>query len=314
MKTPPNNPMKDLHRLLSKKDFQSQEELQAFLESLTGKPLPMMHPEDLTPQEQAEDLAEEAMGLPPAQAKKKLEQALKLDPESITVYSVLGRMESSPQSALKYYEKAIAIGRKQFLGENAKMYMGHFWMMTETRPFMRCMYEYAECLTALGTPEGLSKGFFVYEEMLTLNPNDNQGVRDQFMLMCLTFRRFDKFKHYAAQYNDGTAFAYFNKALFTFCLEGDTPASRKELQAAIKHNPFVAPMLTAPMRRIQPPASYSLGSKSEAEYYVMYAYLPWSSTPGAKDWLQANVGASSTAPKATKPTSAPKQTKAGKKK
>ncbi len=307
--------MKDFHRLLSKKEFKNQEELQDFLNSLTGKPFPMIPLEDLTPQEQAEDLAEEAMMLPPAQAKKKLEQALKLDPESITAYTALARLQSSPTAALKYYEKAIAIGRKLFLGDNAETYMGHFWMMTETRPFMRCMAEYAECLTALGTPEGLSKGFFVYEEMLRLNPNDNQGIRDQFMMMCITFRRFDKFKHYAAQYDDGTAFAYFNKALFAFCVEGDSERSRKALKDAMKHNPFVAPLLAGPFRRIQPPGSYQLGTKSEAEYYVMYAQLPWNTTPGAADWLRENMG-TSTKPSATlaKQASAPKKTGTSKKK
>lgn len=298
MKKPPNDPMKDLHRLLSKQEFQSQEELQAFLNSLMGKPIPMMHPEDLTPEEQAEDLAMEAMRLPPAQAKKKLQQALELDPESITAYSALAQLERTPQAALKHYEKAIAIGRKRFLGKDAAAhYIGHFWMMTETRPFMRCMHEYAECLLSLGTSEGLVKGFAVFEEMLTLNPNDNQGVRDQLMLLCITFRRFDRYKHYAAQYDDGTAFAYFNKAFAAFCLEGDTPQSQELLQEAVKHNAFVVPMLKKSSSNISPPMSYSLGSKSEAEYYVLYAHDVWQGTPGIIDWLHKHTPAETTSKK-----------------
>src|SRR5690606_28996638 len=51
---------------------------------------------------------------------------------------------------------------------------GHFWLIFETRPFMRAKYSYAEMLWLAGkTKEAITE----LEEMLTLNEMDNLGAR-----------------------------------------------------------------------------------------------------------------------------------------
>ena len=265
--------MKDLHRLLDKQNFQSEEEVKAFMNSLMGKPIPMIAPEDLTPEEQAEDLIAEAEGLPPAKARKKIQEALALDPDCIAAYILLGGLEADPKAALKHLEKGVAIGRRKFFGENAEEYAGHFWGITETRPFMQCLHLMGECLLVSGTPKGLEQGLAVFEELLTLNPNDNQGVRDQFLLFCIAAKKYDAFKKYDALYDDATAFCAFNRALHAFRTKGDTENARALLREANTVNPYVVPKLLS--RNTQPtrPQYYGIGDDSEAQHYILYACL-----------------------------------------
>ncbi len=58
---------------------------------------------------------------------------------------------------------------------------------------MRCMHSYAECLNDLGR---VSDSISVFEEMIRLNPNDNQGVRDQLLLHLIRLNEFNKFRKY----------------------------------------------------------------------------------------------------------------------
>jgi hypothetical protein len=53
MKRKPSDPMRDLHRLLDAQNFESLEDLQKFMQSMTGKPIPEFDAAELTPQQRA---------------------------------------------------------------------------------------------------------------------------------------------------------------------------------------------------------------------------------------------------------------------
>ena len=48
------------------------------------------------------------------------------------------------------------------------------WGCIHNRPFLRCLHGYGLCLWRLGN---LAEAQQVFERILSLNPNDNQGVR-----------------------------------------------------------------------------------------------------------------------------------------
>ncbi|HTP30406.1 MAG TPA: tetratricopeptide repeat protein [Anaeromyxobacteraceae bacterium] len=48
------------------------------------------------------------------------------------------------------------------------------WSPLDDRPFLRCLHGYAVCLWRLGRSK---EAQLVFERILSLNPNDNQGVR-----------------------------------------------------------------------------------------------------------------------------------------
>lgn len=274
----------DLHRLLNSKEFESEQELQGFLDGLMDKKIPSFKKEDLTAEEQAQDLMFEAWELPPDAGKEKALEALSLDSSCIEAYEYLGGTTRSIDKAISYYKTGIEIGRKRFGGAFLEENKGHFWGIFETRPFMRCLQNYADCLYMQGDVEECVS---VLEEIIELNPNDNQGVRDQLGLYYLQLNRLEKFRELNNAYSkDGGAFHNFNLALYTYKSEGRTSKADELLRIAISENEFVVPKLTQrkPIKEI--PDFYGYGDEREALYYASYAKPVWMHTLGALAWLR----------------------------
>src|SRR5699024_11825512 len=95
--------------------------------------------------------------------------------------------------------KAIHVGEKDlgkaFLLENK----GHFWMIIETRPYMRAKAMYADFLYETGEEE---EAFKQYEEMLRLNPNDNQGIRYILLTLYIETEQFKKSQALISEFGD----------------------------------------------------------------------------------------------------------------
>lgn len=279
--------MTDLNRLLETQNFQTEEDLKKFMNSIVGQKVPSFSKNALNKKEQAQDLVFEAYELTPAKAKKKVEKALELDPDCIEAYEFLAGCESSLELESIFLEKGIAIGRKLFFGMNSESYKGHFWSIHETRPFMRCLQLYSEVLYLKNNKKECVE---ILEEMISLNPNDNQGVRDQLMLYLLELNEFKKFEKYAKMYKDDEmTFSLFNQALFTFKTEGDTIKSQKQLQKALKQNKFVGEKLISGLPIFELSDHYGLGDENEADYYVDSAQHIWRQTKGAIEWLKKQL-------------------------
>ncbi len=75
----------------------------------------------------------------------------------------------------------VAPGERTLGKETFEEDIGDFWAILETRPYMRARLGLAQCLYAVGRKE---EGAAHYREMLRLNPNDNQDVRD-LLAVCL---------------------------------------------------------------------------------------------------------------------------------
>ena len=278
-----NNPLKDFHRLLAKKDFKNESELMEFMNSFKLKPIPEIPEEELSNEERAQDIVEEAYDLPIRDAIKNIDIALNFNPDCIEAYEFLGSVQRSVESAFLYYEKGVKIGRRIFGGNYLKEHKGQFWGFHETRPFMRCMFQYSDCLYRLGKKD---ECISILEEMIELNPNDNQGVRDQLMLYLLEKNEFDKFKKYSRKYSeDGGVYTNFNRALFAFKKEGECDRSNELLKTAIEDNKFVLPMLVSSKVQTEFPESYGIGDKNEAKYYSVFSQKIWQQTAGAVKWL-----------------------------
>lgn len=278
-----SDPLKDLHRLIDKQNFKNESDMKEFLDSLIGKKLPEVDEEELTNIEKAQDLVEEAYDLPIREAFKNVEIALKLDPDCIEAYEFFAKKQVSVDSAIPYYEKAVKIGREIFGGEYLKVHQGQFWGFHETRPFMRCMFGYADILYLKGQKKDC---IAILEEMIILNPNDNQGVRDQLMLYLLEQNDFSKFEKYSKLYPDeGGAYSHFNRALNSFKKEGESEKSNAFLKTAIEENKFVLPMIISSKLQTEVPETFGIGDKNEAKYYAVYAQRTWQQTQGAIKWL-----------------------------
>ncbi|MBF7092367.1 hypothetical protein IUY40_12555 [Flavobacterium sp. ALJ2] len=273
----------DLHRFLNSQDFKSENDLRKFMESMEQQ-IPSLPEEILTSQEQAQNLVYEAYDLPTAKAKQNIKKALKLDSNCIEAYEFLGSIEDVEEIAILFYEKGIRIGRENFKGKFLEKNKGKFWYIHETRPFMRCLKHYSDCLYLMGQAKDAAA---VLEEIIGLNENDNQGVRDQLLLYLILLEENEKFEKYTKMFkDDDTTFSLFNRALFTFKTEGETDNTNKQLQKAIKQNKFVVAKLLSKKPIINSSDYYSWGSEDEADYYAEFAKNIWENTNKASLWLK----------------------------
>lgn len=274
--------MHDLQRLLASQNFQSKEEAEKFMEKLKGRSIG--ETPSTTPEGRAQDLVYEAHEMRPGiEADKKVFSALKLDPECVQAFEYLAEFAAGPLQSLIFYRNGMNAGRRKLGEKFFEENKGRFWVMQETRPFMRCMFGYAMTLYEL---DEKNAALNLFKELLTLNPNDNQGARDYAMLYSLDLSQPDVFDEIQKNYpDDQSTFALFNRALYVFKKEGDSSDARLKLQLARYQNSFVLALLMSDKTLPVGGREYVRGQKSEAVYYAIVARSVWHNTPGAQAWL-----------------------------
>jgi tetratricopeptide (TPR) repeat protein len=140
------------------------------------------------------------------------------------------------------------------------------------------------------------------QEMLRLNPNDNQGVRYTLSSWLPSEGRDDDLARLLDEYGEeGSATWAYHKALLAFRRGGDTPEARALLRAAKTSNRHVpAYLLDRKPLPMEQPDSYSRGSEKEAILYAGGALSGWKETPGATAWLKQSEPATKAKAKARK--------------
>jgi hypothetical protein len=131
---------------------------------------------------QAQDLIYDAWEEPNRQKCLALaRKALRISPYCADAYNLLAENCKSLKERQSLYEQGVKTGRlalgELFFNKQA----GHFWRLIETRPYMRALAGWSECLWQNRCrPEAIAN----YKELLRLNPNDNQGIR-YILINCL---------------------------------------------------------------------------------------------------------------------------------
>ena len=216
-------------------------------------------------------------------------RALEIDPRCADAYVLLAEHRAkNVEEAITYYQKGIQAGEKALGKTFFKENQGHFWGILETRPYMRAKMGLGMSLLE---KKEYSHGAEVLEEMLKLNPNDNQGVRSPLVIAYFMEKDYSKAKALLDRYDEDFLSDWsYNKALQVFCDEGETQEAKRRLKNAIKKNPHVPKYLLGEKRLPDtPPEAYSLGGEEEAIIYAIYGKKAWLKTPGAVAWLHKNI-------------------------
>ena len=243
-------------------------------------------PRRLTPLEQAQELVYDAReAARPEQRVKLAREALAISADCADAYVVLAEdAAQSTEEVCEYSRLGVAAGEralgKDFFEENA----GDFWGLIQTRPYMRARWSLAQSLWALGDR---AKAIEHAQDMLRLNPDDNQGVRWVLGCWLLATGRDGQVEELFARYEKRSTFALYGTTLLRFRRSGPSPEAEEALDLARGKNPHVPDYLTG--RRRLPntmPSSIVLGRESEAVHYVVDAIDAWRQTPGALQWLR----------------------------
>ena len=236
--------------------------------------------------DEAQELMYEAWETPQKQRRISLaKQALAISTDCADAFVLLGREDvKTPEEAIAYYREGVNAGERA-LGKKAfKEDVGYFWGLLETRPYMRARHHLALALWKAGAHE---EAITHYQDMLRLNPGDNQGVR-YLLLTNLLFMGKDKeaAKLHKA-YDDGLADWAWSKALLLFRTKGDSPESRKALTRAVETNKHVSAYLLGRKKLPKTTSGYvSLGDPSEAVAYVENALEAWQVAQGSLKWVE----------------------------
>jgi tetratricopeptide (TPR) repeat protein len=239
------------------------------------------------PRYRAEDLIFEAWEAPGPRRAELARQALALWPDCADAYVLLAQAASGLEEARGLLERGVAageraVGRRVFV-EDA----GEFWLIFETRPYMRARAALAATLWRLGRRE---EAVCHQRELLRLNPRDNQGLRYRQANWLLALESYDELEQlFAAHAGDGNAPGFtYTRALAAFARQGAGAQARALLGEAREFNPYIPSYLTGrkklPSKR---PAYTVFGEESEAIDYAAGAGELWSSVPGALAWLES---------------------------
>lgn len=212
--------MKTVGKALREMKFKSPDEANAFLGQFVG-----MRMEDVTKAlsenrsrsviDRADSLFFEAMeASTPAAMRRKLSRVLEIHPEHVRALTAVALMEPSPQAVEKGLRRAIVAGERD-LGSLLTSGQGQLWGFLEARPYLEARAELARFFA--GQAGRQDEAIAEHEELLRLNENDNQGIRDPLLGLLLETHRFDKARALVKRYQTDDASTWlYGKALLEF--------------------------------------------------------------------------------------------------
>lgn len=251
-----------------------------------------------TPLDRAQDLIYRAFDAPPTKQVRMARQALEISPDCADAHVLLAENSETVEEALGHFRAGVAAGERALGKKGFEEFEGEFWGFMETRPYMRARQGLAECLSEVGRHEEAAEH---YQDMLRLNPNDNQGVRYSLATLLLELEQDEKLTHLLTSYEDDSSADWvYAKTLAAFRREGDCKAAAKLLKQAMNVNKHVPAYLLGNKQLPEElPPYISPGDEDEAVGYVAGNRRVWLNTPGAISWLRKTLG--SPMPKAPKP-------------
>jgi tetratricopeptide (TPR) repeat protein len=285
--------MAEISRLIGAQQFDSVEDATRFVEAqLTGRLLDE-HPAGFAPYPlaAAQAIMYEAWDVTSPRERIRLaETALEVSPDCADAYTLLAEEKArSVEEALALLEKGVRAGERALRPEAFEEDVGHFWGLLETRPYMRARAGLADCLWLLGKRE---EAVAHAEDLLRLNPSDNQGIRYALLQWVVETGDDDAVKRLLGRYQGEWSSSWlYTRALWVFRKEGESPGAQEALAEALEQNSHVPPYLVGE-RRVPSrlPDYVGLGDESEAKAYAREAGELWRRTDGARGWLLRSRG------------------------
>ena len=277
----------DIKKTIDSKQFNSIEEVQAFMNDLTGKQVPEFDGPE-TPFDRAQDLIYDAYEKNSIKDRLLLAyKALFIYPDCADAYNLLAEDEAkNDRERFEFYSKGEAAGRRQLGEDFIKGANGELWMHISARPYMRSMQGVVNVLWDMGERRA---AIDKCREMLKLNTGDNQGMR---YLLCSylcaekLFTEADTLMNTGKYKNDsGIEWAY-NGLLVEFILRGDSEKARQLVHDALKRNIHAALFLSGTVKiPKRTPDMFSPQSEEEAVIYVHLNLESWLSSYEAYAWF-----------------------------
>jgi tetratricopeptide (TPR) repeat protein len=283
--------LREIHALLEGQEFGSVEEINARLAELTrgGRLSEMANAwKRDDPKWRAQELAYDALETDDfGEALRLVDEALKLDPDCTDAQRLMvsllpTELDNRIQLMREVVEKAERNLGDDFFEKEA----GHFWGIVSSRSYMRAKQHLGELLVEVGA---LEKAIAVFERMLELNPNDNQGMRYPLLALYLATNQLDGAARLMSRYPDKervTGSFAWGRVLERW-LAGELAEAETALAQAREVNPYAEPYISGERELpSEVPAYYRFGEESEALVCAKELAVAWKSQPAFREWLR----------------------------
>ncbi|MBU0907049.1 MAG: transcriptional repressor TCF25 family protein [Nanoarchaeota archaeon] len=218
-------------------------------------------------------------------AKQLFEKALALFPEHIDALHHLSITAGNKKEEIELNEKAVNIGLNAFpkkFNETSRLE----WGWTENRPFLRAYNSKGLIALDGGKTEEAIK---IFNQIISWNPNDNQGVRMLLADIYTNNRMWDKMIELSKKYpNDYDPNMNFGFSLTLFKL-GKKEEATKELKKSIKKFPLCGKILLEknPKKpKSNMPGYITVGGKDQAYEFWEGQGKSWREQE-VKEWLES---------------------------
>ena len=276
----------EVRRQMDRQSFESRADVDDFMARFIGKPIEeSIVREGRPPEAIAQDLAYQALEAEREESFRLAREALKYDPDCSDAHLVLARAADTVDEAMPILICALDAAERKlppdaFISDD---YVGRFWDILETRPYMRARHLLAKACDYKGDGMG---AIGHYREMLRLNLNDNQGIRYELAPLLVVAGHDQEADDLLAAYSEDASSAWpYLSALLLYRAEGPSPAAEKALRRAFRANPNVI-LLLATDDPCEMPDSYQIGEVDEAVLIVRVQEEAWMESPGFPEWMR----------------------------
>jgi tetratricopeptide (TPR) repeat protein len=216
-------------------------------------------------------------------------EALKIYPDCTDALNMLADIEDVVvRDYVKTKRLAVEAGRRDLGEDYIEQAKGEFWLDIDTRPYMRALAGLADGLLQWGQPEHIEEAISIYEQMLELNPNDNQGIRYSLAGFYLQRKRYLQAADLFGRYEDDWMAVLCWARVLLAHATGKENKAVELLAVARKKNAYVELYLTGKKRRPRTREPYySPGKESEALFCADTLWEAWKKHPKSKQWLKA---------------------------
>jgi tetratricopeptide (TPR) repeat protein len=270
-----------IKKMVTKSEDEIQNKTRSYMERVLGGAVPTCGSEK---QYQAQELYFEAMETGDINL---IFQALEIDPGNTECHlKLLSVLDAPDTEKIEMVQQILKIAEKRLGKAMFKECKGDFWLIFETRPYMRARSTLAWWLLKTGR---IAESIAEHEGMLELNPGDNQGIRYGLLGLYLQENRIKDAARLLKEFKDErscSAVMAWGYVLERF-LTGKLDVAAKALDVARKQNGYVEAYLKG--HRKLPKESvgcYSHGSREEAQLCAELQKPAWDVHPEAIKWLE----------------------------
>lgn len=221
-----------LQEQLQSQVFDSEEDAGQFIADFLGSGML----EGLSPERNVYELIGQAANASGAERVALLNEVLDQEPDNIDAHLLLAVDKPTAEETINALQQTVAMAEKQLGKAFIKENKGYFWGLFETRPYMRTQATLADAYEQIGEKQ---KAIAIYEKLLELNPNDNQGIREYILPLYIEMDQLDKAKKLIEQFDEDSVMMSFSQALIHYLGTGDKLATIELVRKAIRTNPYV---------------------------------------------------------------------------